>query len=128
MRHHLTEIVRFGLNGFVATAVHFGVLTYNFEVLALPSAGLSNFLAAIFGITVSFIGSRYFVFRKTDEAILKQAMRFSGLYGAIAMMHGVFLLIWTDWMVLDYRIGFLLATGVQVVLSYTGNKWLVFKA
>ena len=45
----------------------------------------------------------------------------------IAVFHGLVLLIWTDWYALDYRIGFLIATVVQVLLSYLGNKLLVFK-
>ncbi len=59
--------------------------------------------------------------------MVTQAMKFSGLYGAIAVLHGLVLLIWTDWLGLDYRIGFLIATAIQVSLSYIGNKLLVFK-
>ena len=55
----------------------------------------------------SFLGNRYFVFPKTGEAIVTQAMKFGGLYGVIAVFHGLVLLIWTDWYALDYRIGFL---------------------
>ena len=127
MNSHAQELLRYVINGIVATAIHYGVLTFNLEVLNFPSAGLANLAAAVFGIITSFLGSRYFVFRKTDETILLQAMKFSGLYGVIAVLHFLVLLIWTDWLGLDFRIGFLIATGLQVSLSYIGNKFLVFK-
>ena len=122
------ELIRYVINGIIATAVHYGVLSFNIKELNFPSAGLANLIAAVFGITTSFLGSRYFVFRKFEESIRIQAIRFSGLYGAIAILHGSVLLIWTDSLGFDYRRGFLIATGLQVSLSYIGNKYLVFKA
>jgi putative flippase GtrA len=123
---HLLELIRYVINGLVATAVHFGVLAFNFRILAW-AAWVSNLVAAIFGISVSFLGSRYFVFPGTTGGIVAQAARFIGLYGAIASLHGLILLIWTDWLGFDYRAGFLLATAFQVLLSYAGNKFLIFK-
>lgn len=127
MNRHAQELIRYVINGVVATVVHYSILTFNLEVLHFPSAGLANLAAAAFGITTSFLGSRYFVFRKTEETITLQAIKFSGLYGVIAALHFLVLLIWTDWLGLDYRLGFLIATGFQVSLSYIGNKFLVFK-
>lgn len=120
------EAVRYIANGLFATAVHFSVLWVCLQVVLIPSAGLSNFLAACVGITVSYLGSRYFVFRATDSHIFGQATRFLLLYGAIALCHGAILLIWTDILGWDYRLGFLLATGLQVITSFIGNKLLVF--
>ncbi|MBF7728990.1 GtrA family protein [Pseudomonas sp. N040] len=127
MRSHAWEVLRYGVNGVVATAVHFSVLAFNLQVLHFSSAGLANLVAALFGITTSFFGSRYFVFPRTGETIVVEALRFSSLYGFIALLHGGVLLVWTDHFGLDYRLGFLLATVLQVSLSYLGNKFLVFK-
>lgn len=127
MNRHAQEIVRYAINGIVATLVHYVVLTVNITVFALESAGFANLIAAIFGITTSFLGSRYFVFQNTSESIVTQVITFSSLYGAIAVLHGVVLFIWADWFGLDYRAGFLIATAMQVSLSYFGNKFLVFK-
>lgn len=128
MKQHACEIVRYIINGVAATAVHFSALYIGLNLLHLPSAGFANLVAALFGIFASFLGSRYFVFPKTGEGILRQACKFSGLYGAIALLHGLVLFVWTDQLGFDYRIGFLLATVLQVSLSYVGNKFLVFKA
>jgi putative flippase GtrA len=124
----LTELSRYGINGIVATLIHFAVLTFNLQFLEMNSAGLASMLAAIVGITISFLGSRYFVFKSTGERIASQFMKFSGMYGAIALLHGAVLAVWTDWNGLDYRIGFIAATVLQVTLSYLGNKFLVFRA
>ena len=123
---HLREIVRFVANGLVATAVHYGVLTFNLEVAGLRSAGAANFLAAWFGIAASFVGSRYFVFKRVDRPLLAQAARFLALYASIACLHGLLLFVWTDVLHFNYTVGFLLATVLQTLLSYAGNKLLVF--
>jgi putative flippase GtrA len=122
------EIRRYIVNGLVATVVHFGVLTFNIEVLHLHSAGVANLIAACFGISTSFLGSRYFVFRNLQRPMITQASLFVGLYAAIALLHGLFLLGWTDVLGHDYRAGFVVATGLQVLMSYLGNKYLVFRS
>jgi putative flippase GtrA len=120
------RIARYVVNGLVATAVHFGILTFELEVLRVPSAGAANVVAAAFGITASFLGNRYWVFRKREHPFAGQAARFVALYAAIACVHGLVLFAWTDLAHLDYRIGFLIAPAIQVVLGYWGNKRLVF--
>lgn len=127
MKASFREVLRYAINGLVATAVHFAVLAFNLHILHFSSAGLANLTASLFGISASFVGSRYFVFPRTGEPIVAEALRFSGLYGAIALLHGGVLLVWTDFFGLDYRVGFLLATLLQASLSYLGNKFLVFK-
>jgi putative flippase GtrA len=123
----LAEIVRYVVNGLIATAVHYGVLTLNLSLLGFQSAGLANFVAAIFGIATSFIGNRYFVFHVVTQNIWRQSVKFVGLYGAFALFHGLFLWAWSDFGHLDHRAGFVVATAIQVSLSYLGNKSLVFK-
>lgn len=123
-----SEIVRYIINGVVATLVNYGILNFNILILGMKSAGLANFIATIFGIIVSFIGSRYFVFRKHTDTLSSQAVRFVVLYGFIAVLGGLVLYLWTDVYGLSYHIGFIIATFLQVAFSYLGNKMLVFKA
>lgn len=128
MNRHGLEVGRYIINGLVATIAHYGALTLNLKILGIPSAGLSNLIAAIVGIGVSFLGNRYFVFSAPAAPIIAQALRFSALYCAIAVLHGLTLLVWADYYGLDYRPGFLIATAIQALLSYLGNKSLVFRA
>lgn len=121
------EPVRYVVNGLIATFVHYSVLNFNILVLNIESAGIANFIAAIFGIMTSFIGSRYFVYKNHTNSLSSQVLRFIFLYGSIAVLHGFVLHIWTDIYSLNYHLGFVVATLLQVSLSYVGNKVLVFK-
>jgi putative flippase GtrA len=121
------EAGRFIINGLFAAGIHFAALNFNLRVLEMSSAGLANFFAAWLGITASFIGSRFFVFRRREAPLASQAMRFLTLYGAIACLHGLLLYVWSDRLHLGYISGFALAAVMQTVLSYLGNKLLVFK-
>ena len=121
------QILRYAVNGLVATAVHFAVLQINLNVVGIKLAGVANFIAAFFGIATSFVGSRYFVFQASQNSIWHQLSKFGGLYGAIALFQGGVLYAWTDLHGLDYRSGFVLATVIQVVASYLGNKIWVFQ-
>jgi putative flippase GtrA len=121
------QSVRYLINGLAATAVHFLVLTFNLKVLGWGSAGIANLVAAVFGISVSFLGSRYFVFQGSVEPLLKQVYRFIFLYAAIALLHGALMYLWADRYGLNYIAGFIVATGMQVLCSYWGNKRMVFK-
>jgi putative flippase GtrA len=120
------QFARYLVNGVAATLVHYGVLTLLVEVVRVPSAGLANFLAAIVGIMASFIGSRYFVFRAQDGDWRSQAQRFAVVYAILAVVHAAVLFAWTDQLGYDFRIGFGLATGLQMTISFLANKLLVF--
>ena len=119
--------VRYLINGLAATGIHFLVLTFNLKVLGWSSAGIANLVAAVFGIAASFLGSRYFVFNNSTETLAAQLYRFILLYAAIALLHGALLYVWVDVYVLNYVIGFVIATFMQVACSYFGNKVMVFK-
>lgn len=119
--------VRYIVNGLVAAAAHFLVLTLNLEVFGWSSAGLANLVASMVGISVSFLGSRYFVFSESEETLTKQISRFFLLYIVIALFHGLLMHWWVDVFALNYAIGFVVTMVVQVILSYWGNKILVFK-
>jgi len=123
-----SEPIRYILNGLLATAVHYGVLLTNVQLFNMQSIGLANLIAALFGITISFIGSRYFVFKNQKELIIRQAVKFGSLYTLIAVFHGLILFIWSDIFNFDFRIGFVIATAFQVFITYFGNRKLVFKA
>ena len=120
------QLVRFMLNGLAATIVHFTVLLLIVEVVQLPTAGGANLLATLVGIAVSFLGNRHFVFCQTTAPVMGQALKFLILYLVIALVHGCFLLVWTDLAGFDYRIGFFLAIIIQFALSFSCTRKLVF--
>lgn len=121
------QVLRYLINGLVATAVHYGVLRFNIEMLHMSLAAAANALAAVFGIATSFLGSRYFVFRGRQGSVARQGSLFLLVYAAIAMLHALVMYVWADHFGLDYRIGFLLATGMQMAFSFLANKFVVFR-
>jgi putative flippase GtrA len=124
LRH---QPVRYLINGLVATGVSYAVLNVCIQLLHVPSAGVANFVAAIFGITASFFGSRHFVFPGASESVWHQLARFWLLYAVLALMQAAVLFVWSDWAGLDYRVGFLIGTFLQMICSYFGGKHWVFK-
>jgi len=127
MKQHAPEVIRYIINGLFAAGVHFSVLNTELMVLHMQSAGVANFIAACVGICVSFLGSRYFVFRNHTGSIASQAPKFVAFYGLLASMQGAVLALWTDWLHLDYHIGFFVGVALQVMCSYLGNKFLIFR-
>lgn len=121
-----TQPARFVINGLVATGVHYLVLTLGLEWLEIPSAGAANLLASFVGVSVSFLGNRYFVFRAGALPMAAQAARFASLYASITCLHGAVLWVWSDLAGRDYRMGFVVATGLQMMLSFLGSKRMVF--
>lgn len=125
-RAHGTEAVRYVINGLAATFVNWAVMRLSLDVLHVPLASVAYFVGAVFGITASFLGSRYFVFRKRDKPIVTQGAKFVLSYAIIAVLAAQVMHLWTEWLHYDSNSGFVLATGVQVALSYLVNKFLVF--
>lgn len=85
-------------------------------------------MASVFGITSSFLGNRYFVFNNSSEPLRKQAVRFIALAVTLAIVNGFVMYLLTDLYHNDYRISFFIATVMQTILSFLGNKIMVFKA
>lgn len=123
----LRQLMRFVINGLVATGVHFAVLTLLVEVVHVPSKGVANLLAASVAIVASFLGNRYLVFAATKARASAQLWRFVLLNVAIALLNGGLMAVWSDLLKLDYRVGFVLISAVQFILSFLGNRFLVFK-
>ncbi len=120
------EPFRYILNGCIATIFHYIVLSFSIEIFELHSAAIANLIASFFAITFSYVGNRYFVFRSISEPIFKQYYKFLYFYVVIAAIHGSVLFIWTDYLGFDYKVGFLLAVMIQVILGYFANKKSVF--
>lgn len=118
--------MRYAINGIFATALHYAVLFLCIEYFQLSSIGLSNLFASLFGISISFLGNRFFVFQSKDDNFSHQATKFVFLYIIIAFIHGFILYIWSDIYNLNYNIGFVIAVLVQFFLGYLSSLYLVF--
>ena len=123
---HISEVVKFIINGLIAAMVHFIILYLCINFLKLDYDGLSNLIGACFGTLSSFIGNRIFVFNASNGDILVQTSRFIMLYAGMAINHGLFLYYWSDVFNHNYIVGFVLITIMNAVASYFFNKYKVF--
>jgi len=121
------RLLRYVLNGLLATGVHYLVLSVLINSLAVRPIGLANLVAAITGTAASFVGNRRFVFKTVNAPVQKQAIHFALLYAILAVIHSACMYLWCDILNRDYQVGFLLATGLQFLLSYIFNSRLVFR-
>ena len=120
-------IVRYLVNGSVATVVHFIALYLLVEIALTPSVGVANLVASVFGIGSSFLGNKYYVFAAGLSPMRRQLVLFVSFYALLALMHGSILYLWSDVLRFHYFSGFAIALVIQVVLGYAVNKHVVFK-
>jgi putative flippase GtrA len=127
MKLKVNEVFRYVLNGMAATAFHYLALYSCIEILNFKSIGLANFYASLVGISSSFMGNRYFVFEPTNEKTVSQFFKFISSYSLVALIHGVFLYIWSDILLKNYNYGFAIAVAIQFLLGYYASKRFIFK-
>ena len=120
------QTVRYFFNGVIATSAHYLSLLSCLELFNIQSAGLANFFSSIIGITFSFFGNRYFVFKSTHASILNQIQKFLPLYYCLSITQGGILYLWTDIYNLNYNFGFCICILFQVIVGYLGGKFFVF--
>ena len=93
----------------------------------INTIAFANMAACFFGILVSFLGNKYVVFKSVSGNLSGQFIHFSLLYSFVAIFHGIFIYIWADFNGFNYRVGFLIATALQFLITYNYNKVLIFK-
>lgn len=121
-----STFLRFAAVGLVATAVHYATLVSLLKGVGVPSAGIANGLASIVGISASYLGNRLFVFSsKAPHAVTLP--RFLTVYASAALIHAGGLALWTDFLGFSYHVGFLLLTGLSVMVTFLANRMFVFK-
>ena len=126
MRDEVYRVIRFAVNGLVATAIHYIVLVALVEGANVTPIALATIIAANCGIAASYLGNRNFVMRA--EIPHREAItRFLVCYAAVIGVHGALMALWADWAGLDYNIGFVLFTVVAAGVTYLSNRFYVFR-
>ena len=118
---------RFVISGIISTLIHFSFLFIFVEILSIFSVGLSNLIAAFFGISSSFILNNFFVFRKSFKGILKTYLKFVLSNIFVIFATSFLFVIWSDLLSFDYRIGFVLIYGLIAIFNFYFYKNLIFK-
>ena len=120
-------LLRYIFNGLFATVVHYCVFIFSINFFNFQYAATADFIAAFFGISISFFGNKYFVFNKRATRPFAQYLFFFFFYIFLVLIHSTVIFLMTDILFIHYNISFLLATFFQFLISFTVNKNLVFK-
>lgn len=120
MRH----LLRYGLVGALATAVHYLVLIGCVEGAHWP-AWLASGSGAVVGAQVAYAGNRWFTFAHTG-AVSASWPRFqaTAVLGALMGMAIVALGVWLG---LYYLFAQMLATGLGLLLTFAINRHWTFR-
>lgn len=123
----ISEILRFGIVGVMATVMHFAVLTLAVGHLHLPPT-LSNGGAFLCAVGVTYLGQSLWVFRGHDGRSTAQILRFAASLALGFVANIAVMAIVTRGFGLDYRVGFLVGCVTVPVLSFFVNKLWVFRS
>ena len=116
------SIVRFTINGLVATGVHYLVMVFAIHVTWYSLAYASAFL---FAVVTSFWGNKRFVF-KSRQVQGFQFVKFVVLYLGLLVMTSLTMWVVSDYGGLHYNVGFIIAVTLQFIGGYLGSRYLIF--
>lgn len=119
------SLFRFAMNGLVVTAVHYLVMLIAIQILDINMYSLAYAFTFIFGVTASFWGNKYFVFR-SNQSQSYQFFKFIILYIVLLLSTSITMWAVSDYAGLHYDIGFMVAATLQFIGGYLGSRYLIF--
>ena len=123
----LAQIVRFGIVGAVATAVHLGVVIILVETTVVPEPLVANVIAFCCAVLVSYFGHNYWTFQHRHHNAQKFA-RFVLITLSALGLNQMILYVATRQLGLDYRVGLLLVILLVPIFTYILARLWVFRA
>lgn len=126
MRANLVQVLRFGVVGILATAVHFAVLRAGVELLGAPPAPM-NGLAFCVAFFVSYLGQSRWVFGGGSAGAARLARFAASAVGGLLGNVGIMALA-VNVLGLPYEWGFALALVLIPALTFFVNKLWVFSS
>lgn len=125
MRPSATEILRFGVVGLAATAIHYAILRLAVDTLEIPPS-LANGSAFLCAVCVTYLGQSLWVFRRHSQHGAAQMLRFIVSLGFGFFANVAIMALSVHALGLEYQNGFLLSLFLVPVLSFVINRFWVF--
>lgn len=122
----MAELMRFGIVGLVATAVHFAILTLGVEHLSMPPTP-ANGLAFLCALSITYLGQSLWVFPERSRHGPAQMMRFAVSLGIGLLANMATMAAAVHVLGLGYQTGFVLGLVMVPALSFVINRFWVFK-
>ncbi|MEN9920682.1 MAG: hypothetical protein RL538_575 [Candidatus Parcubacteria bacterium] len=118
-----TQLLKFLITGSIATLTDFFVYTTAIPILSYNGAKALSFLI---GISIAYLLNTFWTFERKRHSH-KEGLRFAALYAGIitvnVSLNHVVLSVFSN----QVLAAFVLATGVSMIINFTGQKWWVFK-
>jgi putative flippase GtrA len=121
------EIIRFGVVGLTATAMHYLTLILMVELLAIPPT-LANGLAFLCALFITYLGQSLWVFQERSQHSITQMLRFTVSLGVGLLSNMAIMAVSMHALGLGYQNGFLLSLLLVPVLSFMINRFWVFNS
>tara|TARA_B100000161_G_scaffold38657_1_gene23107 strand:+ start:219 stop:635 length:417 start_codon:yes stop_codon:yes gene_type:complete len=124
LKKNYYQIVRFIISGLIATAVNFMVFNYIF--LISDNLFLASSFGYSFGLLMSFIFSKIWVFKDKSQRIIRSFLIFCLIYllGGLEMS---LLTFYLAKIIDNYKFAWLVGASVGSLNNYLGLKYLLFK-
>jgi putative flippase GtrA len=120
----LLQIARFGGVGVAATVAHASALYIFVEYFLIPPS-LSNAMAFLCAVLVTYFGQSYWVFN-TPEHSKKRITKFLTVAGLGLVLNFIIMYMTVHFTNIPYMYGFLIATILIPCITFILNKLWVF--
>ncbi len=120
------QLVRFGIVGVTAAAVHFSIVVLLVQTGVLKEPLIANIFAFMVAFHVSYSGHRYWTFRGTETShrtALPKLLAVSSL--GFCVNEGLFYLFFVQ-MGLPYPLALFIVLTVMPIITFTLSKLWVF--
>lgn len=120
------ELILYVIVGGITTVVSIGTYELSMRMLHLDAL-LANVISWIAAVTFAYFTNRNIVFAKTEESVLKQAIKFFGGRVGTLLMEEVLLWLMIFVICINASIAKIIAQIFVFVANYIVSKLFVFK-
>ncbi|MDH5512964.1 MAG: GtrA family protein [Gammaproteobacteria bacterium] len=118
------QFLRFAMVGGIATAIHFLIL-----ITLVRGADMNAVWASALGFTFSAICNYYLNYRftfRSNTAHRHAVMKFVAVACVGLALNSLTMLIATEYLGTHYLLAQVIATGLVLLWSFSGNRWWTF--
>ncbi len=129
----LEEGVRYIIVGVLTTAVNYIFYAggdFLFERMGIPSVfsyKIAYLIAFIMAVLFAYFTNKYLVFRKSGGNKGKELFSFFSLRIASGILSFLLLMFFVDFLHFTHTPGWILSSGINLVLNYIGSKFFIFR-
>jgi putative flippase GtrA len=120
------QIMRFGVIGTVAAAIHFSIVVSLVEI-SLMSPLIANVIAFLFAFQVSYWGHRHWTFRGTTTQHQVAIPRLLLVATSNLIANQIIFFVFLELFKLPYMLALFFTLTILPVVTFTLGKWWIFR-